>query len=67
MIQPIYDGVDIQDRIPVFTQNIEAHIAFQVNIGMVNLKYLSRLYVTNWQVDSPQPHIYLQLSKIIFL
>jgi len=58
MIQPINDGVDIQDRLPVFTQNIEAYIAFQINIGMVNLKYLSRLYVTNSQIDSPHPHIY---------
>lgn len=58
MIQPINDDVDIQDKLPVFTQNIEADIAFQINIGMVNLKYLSRLYVTNSRVDNPHPHIY---------
>ena len=37
MIQTIDDGVDVQNRFPVLPQNIEANIAFQINIWMINL------------------------------
>lgn len=36
-IQAIHNGVDIQDRLPILTQNVQAHIPLQVNIRMVNL------------------------------
>jgi hypothetical protein len=37
MIHPIDDGVDVQNMFPVLSQNIEANIAFQFNIWMINL------------------------------
>lgn len=36
-IQAIHNGVDVQDRLPIFTKNVQADISLQVNIGMVNL------------------------------
>mmetsp|Transcript_13594 Transcript_13594/g.38943 ORF Transcript_13594/g.38943 Transcript_13594/m.38943 type:complete len:240 (-) Transcript_13594:150-869(-) len=35
--ETVDDGIDIQYRLPVFAQNIQAHLAFEVYIGMVNL------------------------------
>jgi hypothetical protein len=36
-VQTIYNGIDIQDRLPVFTQDIQADISVQVNIRVINL------------------------------
>jgi excinuclease UvrABC helicase subunit UvrB len=36
-VQAVHNGVDIQDRLPILTQNVQAHIPLQVNIWMVNL------------------------------
>jgi hypothetical protein len=36
-IQAIYDSVDIENRLPIFTQNVQTNISFQINIWMVHL------------------------------
>lgn len=38
MIQSIIYSVDIQNRFPIFSQDIEANVAFQVYIWMEDLK-----------------------------
>ncbi len=49
-LQPVDDGVDGQYRLPVLAQNVQAHIAFQVNIWMIYLQrgtcLLSQRYTT---------------------
>ena len=37
-LQPVDDGVDGQHRLPVLAQNVQAHVAFQVNVGMIYLR-----------------------------
>jgi hypothetical protein len=37
-IQAIYDSVDIENRLPIFTQNVQTNISFQINIWMVHLQ-----------------------------
>jgi len=44
MIQPIDDGVDVQNRFPVLPQNIEANISLQINIWMINLRFAFHLW-----------------------
>lgn len=36
-IQAVNYSVNVEDGLPIFTQNIQADIPFQVNIGVVNL------------------------------
>ena len=36
--QAVDDCVDVQDRPPVLSQNIQAHLALQINVWMVNVR-----------------------------
>ena len=36
-IQAINNSVDVKNRFPIFTQNVQTYIAFQINIWMVHL------------------------------
>ena len=37
MEESIDNSVDVKNRFPVFTQDVEANVSFQINIGMINL------------------------------
>ena len=37
VLEAVHDGVDGEDRLPVLPQDIEAHVALQVDVGMVHL------------------------------
>jgi hypothetical protein len=32
-----HDGVEIEDRLPIFSQDVETNVAFKVNIRVVDL------------------------------
>jgi hypothetical protein len=34
--QSINDGIDIQDGLPIFSQNVETDLAIEINVGMIN-------------------------------
>lgn len=36
-LQSHYDCVQIQHWLPIFSQNIEANVAFQIDVGVINL------------------------------
>ena len=38
MEESIDNSVNVKNRFPVFTQDVEANVSFQINIGMINLK-----------------------------
>ena len=35
--QSVNDGVDVQHRLPILTQNVQTHLPLEVDVGMVNL------------------------------
>ena len=35
--ETVNDGINIQDWFPVLSQNVQAHFALQINVGMINL------------------------------
>lgn len=37
ILQPDHDGVQVQDWLPVFAKNVEAHIAFEIDVRVVDL------------------------------
>lgn len=37
VIEAIDDGVDVEHRLPLLAQHIEAHVAFEVNVRVVHL------------------------------
>ena len=37
MEESIDNSVNVKNRFPVFTQDVEANVSFQINIGMINL------------------------------
>lgn len=41
-----HDGVEIEDGLPIFSQDVKTDIAFQVNIRVVNLNFTSRINPT---------------------
>ena len=38
MEESIDDSVNVKNRFPVFTQDVEANVSFQIDIGMIHLK-----------------------------
>lgn len=36
ILQTIDDGVDREHRLPILSQDIEAHVTVQINVGMIN-------------------------------
>jgi hypothetical protein len=38
-----HDGVEIEDRLPIFSQDIKTDVAFKVNIRVVNLSFEGRI------------------------
>ena len=43
--ETVNDTVNVQYRTPVLAQNVETHLALQINIGMV---YLGRTFDLGW-------------------
>lgn len=37
MVESINNSIDIENRFPIFPQDVEADISFQVNVWMVDL------------------------------
>ena len=46
-MEPVDDGVDGEDWLPVFPQDVETDIALQVNVGMVHLGLALHLHMEN--------------------
>jgi hypothetical protein len=42
--ETINDRVDVQDRFPVFSQNVQTNFALQINVGVVNLRVALNLW-----------------------
>ena len=47
VLEPVDDGVDGEDWLPVFPQDVETDIALQVNVGMVHLGLALHLHMEN--------------------
>lgn len=44
VLQPHHDGVKIKNRFPIFSEDIEAYIAFEIDIRMVDLDVRSKTH-----------------------
>jgi hypothetical protein len=43
-LQPHDDGVEVEDGLPVFAQDVEADVAFEVDVGVVDLLFALDLW-----------------------
>lgn len=37
ILQSDHDGVEVENRLPVFSQNVQAHVSLEINVGVVDL------------------------------
>jgi len=51
MLVSCSDRVDVEDRLPVFAQDVEAHVAFEVDVRVVNGRVAEHLGVTEQRIS----------------
>ena len=68
MEESIDNSVDVKNRFPVFTQDVEANVSFQIDIGMINLKtehkhrYINKQVTYQVEVNIHNPTLVLHLT-----
>ena len=68
MEESIDNSVNVKNRFPVFTQDVEANVSFQIDIGMINLKtehkhrYINKQVTYQVEVNIHNPTLVLHLT-----